>query len=88
MAGFRLPMCMKFAANVPLLSKTPNKIIEKNHPALSKALLNTLGSSIAFVIAVNALTIPGCSFKFILTPFPVTSLDNRSLRNSTLPKSR
>lgn len=29
MAGFRLPMCMKFAANVPLLSKTPNKIIEK-----------------------------------------------------------
>ena len=29
MAGFRLPMCMKFAANVPLLSKTPNKILEK-----------------------------------------------------------
>ena len=29
MAGFRLPMCMKFAANVPLLSKTPNEILEK-----------------------------------------------------------
>ena len=58
------------------------------YPAFSKALLNTLGSSIAFVIAVNAFTIPGCSFKFILTSFPVTSLDNRSLRYYTLSRVR